>query len=280
MSVTVAAIQMNSLDNLQANLQQAEALLMQAANAGAKLAVLPENFAVFAAGMQIHTAQQMPMIQVWLAEQATKNQLWLVAGSIPCLYRPDGQSVLQDKVRSCCLVYNPQGELAGRYDKIHLFDALIADQQSQYQESATFEAGDEIVVINTPFANIGLSICYDIRFPALYQALRDKGADIVVVPAAFTALTGAAHWQVLLRARAIENQCMMIGAGQSGRHSASRQTWGHSQIIDAWGNVLAEQQEQGAAVVLAQYIKEELQQVRQQMPVLRHRRLCVTYGLS
>lgn len=176
MDVMVAAIQMNSLDNLQANLQQAEALLIQAANAGVKLAVLPENFAVFAAGRQIHTAQQMPMIQAWLAEQSIKNKLWLVAGSIPCLYRPDGQSVLQDKVRACCLVYNPQGELAGRYDKIHLFDALLADQQAQYQESATFEAGDEIVVINTPFANIGLSICYDIRFPALYQALRDKGA--------------------------------------------------------------------------------------------------------
>ncbi|MBK8326467.1 MAG: carbon-nitrogen hydrolase family protein [Moraxellaceae bacterium] len=279
MSVTVAAIQMNSLDNLQDNLQQAEALLIQAANSGAKLAVLPENFAVFAAGRQIHTAQQMSMIQAWLAQQSIKNKLWLVAGSIPCLYRPDGQSVLQDKVRACCLVYNPQGELAGRYDKIHLFDALLADQQAQYQESATFEAGDEIVVINTPFANIGLSICYDIRFPALYQALRDKGADIIVVPAAFTALTGAAHWQVLLRARAIENQCMMIGAGQSGWHSASRQTWGHSQIIDAWGKVLAEQ-EQGVGVVLAQYVKAELQQVRQQMPVLRHRRLCVTQGLS
>ena len=260
MSVTVAAIQMNSLDNLQDNLQQAEALLIQAANSGAKLAV-------------------MPLIQAWLAQQSIKNKLWLVAGSIPCLYRPDGQSVLQDKVRACCLVYNPQGELAGRYDKIHLFDALLADQQAQYQESATFEAGDEIVVINTPFANIGLSICYDIRFPALYQALRDKGADIIVVPAAFTALTGAAHWQVLLRARAIENQCMMIGAGQSGWHSASRQTWGHSQIIDAWGKVLAEQ-EQGVGVVLAQYVKAELQQVRQQMPVLRHRRLCVTQGLS
>ena len=135
------------------------------------------------------------------------------------------------------------------------------------------------MVIKTPFANIGLSICYDIRFPALYQALRDKGADIIVVPAAFTALTGAAHWQVLLRARAIENQCMMVGAGQSGWHSATRQTWGHSQIIDAWGKVLAEQ-EQGVGVVLAQYIATELQQVRQQMPVLRHRRLCVMQGVS
>ena len=279
MSVTVAAIQMNSLDNLQTNLKQAEVLLEQAANAGAKLAVLPENFAVFAAGMQIHTAQQMPLIQAWLAEQSLKHELWLVAGSIPCLYRLDGQNVPQKKVRACCLVYNPQGGLAGRYDKIHLFDASIADNQAQYQESATFEAGDEIVVIKTPFANIGLSICYDIRFPALYQALRDKGADIIVVPAAFTALTGAAHWQVLLRARAIENQCMMVGAGQSGWHSATRQTWGHSQIIDAWGKVLAEQ-EQGVGVVLAQYIATELQQVRQQMPVLRHRRLCVTHGLS
>lgn len=276
MSVTVAAIQMTSLDNLALNLQQAEALLAQAATAGAKLAVLPENFAVFAAGVQLQTAQQLPIIQHWLAQQAIKHQLWLIAGSIPCGYRPNSQTVPDNKVRATCLVYNPQGELAGRYDKIHLFDASVADKQGQYQESATFEAGDEIVVIHTPFANIGLSICYDIRFPALYQALRDKDADIMVVPAAFTAVTGEAHWQTLLRARAIENQCMIIGAGQSGWHSKHRQTWGHSQIIDAWGKVLAEQQEQGTGVVLAHYHASEVQQLRQQMPILRHRRLCVS----
>ncbi|MFO1391544.1 MAG: carbon-nitrogen hydrolase family protein [Agitococcus sp.] len=272
MNVTVAAIQMNSLDNLQANLQQAERLLAQAAQANAKLAVLPENFAVFAAGVQQQTAQQINIIQAWLAQQAQQHQLWLVGGSVPCAYRPDGQSTTKNKVRAACFVYNPQGELVGRYDKIHLFDAAIADEQGQYQESATFEAGDEIVVIRTPFANIGLSICYDLRFPALFQALREQEADIIVVPAAFTALTGEAHWQVLLRARAIENQCMIIGAGQTGWHSQQRQTWGHSQIIDAWGKVLA-LQAQGESVVIADYDLQQMTKIRQQMTILRHRRL-------
>lgn len=280
MNALVAAIQMQSLNDLTNNLQQAAQLLAQAAQAGAKLAVLPENFALFAAGMQHQTAQQLPKIQAWLAQQAQQHRLWIVAGSIPCLYRPNGQMVAENKVRACCLVYNQQGHLVGRYDKIHLFDVSIDDQQSQYQESATFEAGEEIIVIKTPFANIGLSICYDIRFPYLYQALRQQGAEIIVVPAAFTALTGEAHWQVLLRARAIENQCLVIGAGQSGWHSESRQTWGHSQIIDAWGRVLAEQTQVGCGVILAEYIPSELRRVRQQMPILRHRRLSETIKLS
>jgi predicted amidohydrolase len=139
--------------------------------------------------------------------------LWIVAGSVPCLERKNGEMVLDDKVRASCFVYNDLGQQVGRYDKIHLFDVTVADKQAQYQESATFEAGDEVVVIKTPFANIGLTICYDLRFPQLFQALRDQGADIIVVPAAFTALTGKAHWQVLLQARAIETQCFIVGAG-------------------------------------------------------------------
>ena len=273
MTIKLAAIQMQSKDNLQVNLDHASALLAQAAQQQVKLAVLPENFAMFAAGAQLTTAKQLTHIQAWLSEQALINDLWIVAGSVPCRERPNGETVVNDKVRACCFVYNNRGELAGRYDKIHLFDAAIADQQAQYQESATFEAGNDVVVIKTPFANIGLSICYDVRFPPLYQALRDRGADIIVVPAAFTALTGQAHWQVLLRARAIETQCFIVGAGQSGQHSPTRTTWGHSQLIDAWGSVVAEQQQEGEGVVIAEYDIDEQQRIRQQMPLLSHRRL-------
>ena len=218
-------------------------------------------------------SQNLAKIQQWLSQQAQQQQMWIVAGSIPCATRPDGTPVADNKVRASCLIYSPQGQLFGRYDKIHLFDANVADQQASYQESATFEAGSEVVIVETPFAKIGISICYDLRFPLLYQALRDKGAEIIVVPAAFTALTGEAHWQVLLRARAIETQCFVIGAGQSGWHSATRQTWGHSQVIDPWGKVLAEQQQTGSGLIVAVCDLSELHLIRQQMPILRHRRL-------
>ncbi|PTQ87239.1 carbon-nitrogen hydrolase family protein [Agitococcus lubricus] len=275
MSVRVAAIQMLSSEQLASNLQTATQLFAQAKAQGACLVVLPENFAMFAAGVQYQTAvTHFVEIQQWLAEQAKQQQLWIIAGSIPCAFRPDGSPVPDKKVRSCCLVYNPQGDCVARYDKIHLFDVQVNDAQGSYQESATFEQGTDLVVVKTPFANIGLSICYDVRFPVLYQRLRDLGAEIIVVPAAFTYLTGQAHWQTLLRARAIETQCLVIGAGQGGQHNALRRTWGHSQIIDAWGNVLAEQQEVGAGVVVADYDLVEQYRIRQQMPLLQHRRLC------
>lgn len=269
----VAAIQMTSKDDLMKNLEQAQALLQQAKQRGAMLAVLPENFAMFAAGQQLATAEKLSYIQTWLSEQAQQHNLWIVGGSVPCRYRPNGDFVIDHKVRASCFVYDPNGQLCGRYDKIHLFDASIADKQASYQESATFEAGDELVIVDTPFAKIGITICYDVRFPTLYQQLREKGADIIVVPAAFTSLTGQAHWQVLLRARAIENQCFIVGAGQCGQHSINRQTWGHSQIIDPWGQVLDELADQ-CGVVVSRCDMQELRRIREQMPILRHRRLC------
>jgi predicted amidohydrolase len=273
MKTKLAAIQLQSKDDLQANLDHCALLLANAAQENVKLAVLPENFAMFAAGAQLATAQQLPKIHVWLAEQARQHHLWIVAGSVPCLERKNGEMVPDGKVRASCFVYNDLGQQVGRYDKIHLFDVTVADKQAQYQESATFEAGDEVVVIKTPFANIGLTICYDLRFPQLFQALRDQSADIIVVPAAFTALTGKAHWQVLLQARAIESQCFIVGAGQSGQHSATRTTWGHSQLINAWGEILAEQHQEGEGVVIAEYDSDEQMRIRQQMPLLSHRRL-------
>lgn len=275
MTIVVAAIQMQSRDDLSANLAMAARQIAIAAMQGAQLVVLPENFAMFAAGAQLKTAQEyFSVIQQWLAEQARQYDVWIIGGSVPCQHRPDYQVVADNRVRASCFVYNNQGLLAGRYDKIHLFDVEVADKQAVYQESATFEPGSDVVVIETPFANIGLSICYDVRFPELYSALRAKGADIIVVPAAFTALTGEAHWQVLLRARAIETQCLVIGAGQSGQHSPSRRTWGHSQVIDAWGRVLAICEQEGEGLALAAYDLSEQRRIRQQMPLLRHRRLC------
>lgn len=273
MKTKLAAIQLQSKDDLQANLDHCALLLANAAQENVKLAVLPENFAMFAAGAQLATAKQLPKILTWLSEQARLHQLWIVAGSVPCLERKNGEMVPDGKVRASCFVYNDLGQQVGRYDKIHLFDVTVADKQAQYQESATFEAGDEVVVIKTPFANIGLTICYDLRFPQLFQALRDQSADIIVVPAAFTALTGKAHWQVLLQARAIESQCFIVGAGQSGQHSATRTTWGHSQLINAWGEILAEQYQEGEGVVIAEYDSDEQMRIRQQMPLLSHRRL-------
>ena len=273
MKIKLAAVQLQSKDDFQANLDHCALLLAKAAQENVKLAVLPENFAMFAAGAQLATAQQLPKILTWLSEQARLHQLWIVAGSVPCLERKNGEMVPDGKVRASCFVYNDLGQQVGRYDKIHLFDVTVADKQAQYQESATFEAGDEVVIINTPFANIGLTICYDLRFPQLFQALRDQGADIIVVPAAFTALTGKAHWQVLLQARAIESQCFIVGAGQSGQHSPTRTTWGHSQLINSWGEILAEQHQEGEGVVIAEYDSDEQMRIRQQMPLLSHRRL-------
>jgi predicted amidohydrolase len=223
MKVKCAAIQLQSQDDLSINLERTAALLAYAAKHAVKLVVLPENFAMFAAGAQLQTAKQLPQIQAWLSAQARQHDMWIIAGSIPCAERKNGETVPNNKVRASCFVYNNQGVLAGRYDKIHLFDVSIGDAQGQYQESATFEAGDEIV---------------------------------------------------LLQARAIETQCFIIGAGQSGVHSPVRTTWGHSQLIDAWGTVLAEQQQQGEGVVIAECDLAEQQRIRQQIPLLSHRRLC------
>lgn len=273
MKPVFAAIQLCSRDDLQANLARVAHWLEQAALAGAQLVVLPENFAVFAPDVQRQTAARLPWISEWLAAQARRWRLWLVAGSIPCATRPDGTPVSDGRVRATCLVFDDQGELRARYDKVHLFDVQVADVQASYQESATFEPGDQAIVVPTPWGGLGLSICYDIRFPLLFQELRERGADFVVVPAAFTALTGAAHWQVLLRARAIETQCCLIGSGQGGQHNSKRHTWGHSQIVDAWGNVLAELPHQEEGVVVAACDLDEQAAIRERMPIFTHRRL-------
>jgi predicted amidohydrolase len=182
---------------------------------------------------------------------------------------PDGQP--DAKPLACSLLIDEQGERVARYDKLHLFDVDVADSCGRYRESDDYAHGQRLVVADTPVGRLGLTVCYDLRFPELYGALREAGAELISVPAAFTALTGAAHWQVLTRARAIETQCYLLAAGQGGGHPGARETFGHSAIIDPWGRVLAEQA-QGEALLLAARDAAEQAAIRQRMPVARHKR--------
>ncbi|AFP31639.1 carbon-nitrogen hydrolase family protein [Marinobacter sp. BSs20148] len=272
----VAALQMVSGHQLQDNLNAAAALLQKAAEAGVKVAVLPENFAVLASDQMLPCGQQEAgsesIIRTFLAQQAKTLKVWIVGGSLPLALRPDG-SVIADRVRASCLVFNDRGDEVARYDKIHLFDAQVDDAHGQYRESDTFEAGDQVVTVDTPAGRLGLAVCYDLRFPELFRALRDKGADWVCLPSAFTWKTGNAHWHALIRARAIENQLYVVAAGQGGHNSSQRRTYGHSLICDPWGSVLAEVNEDGPGMVTAALDKHWLDQLRQQMPVWSHRRL-------
>jgi predicted amidohydrolase len=266
----VAVIQMVSGADLSANLETAGRLIAEAAAAGARLVVLPENFALFnsselqAAGVR-ESGEKRP-IRRFLMEQARTHELWLVGGSLPMPARSDG------RVRASCFVFDNEGREVARYDKLHLFDADVGDKQSAYRESDTYEAGDELVVVDTPVGCLGLCICYDLRFPELFQALRELGAELISVPAAFTRVTGEAHWEVLLRARAIETQCYLLAAGQGGKHCERRETYGHSMIIDPWGTILGRHAE-AEGVVTGEVDLEYLQAVRRKMPLQKQRRL-------
>lgn len=269
----LAAIQMCSGPDPEVNWSEAERQLRRAAAAGATLAVLPENFAVFDAAQYRAFAVRLPEWLQRLGALARELDIWIVAGTLPAAQRPDGSTVPEGRVRTACHVIDSDGEVVARYDKIHLFDVDVADAQGSYRESATFEPGDLPVCVDTPVGRLGLTVCYDLRFPELFRALADAGAEIITVPAAFTQLTGAAHWQVLLRARAIENQVYVIGAAQGGVHSATRTTFGHSQIIDPWGRVLAECAAEGPAVIVAPRDEQEQLSLQNRMPVRKHRRI-------
>jgi nitrilase len=262
----VAALQMVSGADVAANLAQAEQLIKRAVAKGAQLLVLPENFALFAENKLVEIGQQEATdsgpIQQFLAQQAKHYHIWLVGGSLPTV----ANCQQPGRVRSAAILYNPQGLAVAHYDKLHLFDVQVSDNQGCYQESATIEPGDQSVVAATPYGRLGLAICYDLRFPELFRLLLHQGAEIVALPSAFTAVTGKAHWDTLLRARAIENGCYIIAANQGGQHSITRTTYGGSQIIDPWGTVLARSQ-QGPEVVLAGIDLAYLAQVRQQMPI-------------
>ena len=266
----VAAIQMASGPNIDANLNEAARSIDAAVKAGAGLVVLPENFAFMANNEldNVKNAEQdgQGKVQNFLADQAKSNNVWLVGGTVPILAE-NGK-----KARAACLVFNNDGERVARYDKIHLFDVQLVDSNEHYTESKTFEPGDEVVVFDSPFGKIGIAICYDLRFPELFRALLDKGAEIFVVPSAFTAITGRAHWEVIVRARAIENLSYVIAAAQGGYHVSGRETHGDSMIVDPWGNVL-DRLPQGSGFVVAEIDEERLASTRRNFPAIDHRKL-------
>lgn len=272
----IAAIQMNSTPVVVDNLATAARLLAEAAAAGAVLAALPENFAIMGARETDKLAHAEAFgrgpIQDWLAETAQRLKLWIVAGTVPVAVDGD-----PGRVWAASLVVDASGERRGRYDKIHLFDVDVPSASGErYRESRTIAHGDPsgYAVIDTPAGKLGLSVCYDVRFPELYRELAARGAEILCVPAAFTAKTGQAHWEILLRARAIENQCYVIAPGETGTHAGGRQTWGHSMIIGPWGEVLGCIAE-GEGMVAAAVDRPALQTLRAGFPNLSQRRIGV-----
>lgn len=269
--MTFAVIQMISQDDILANLARARALLEEAAQQGARLAVLPENFAAMgrrdSAAIGLAEARGEGPILPWLKRTARDLKLWIVAGTLPL--PPVDQP--EAKAHACSLLVDEHGELVARYDKLHLFDVDVADNRGRYRESDDYAHGANVVVADTPVGKLGLTVCYDLRFPELYSALREAGAELITAPAAFTAVTGAAHWEVLVRARAIETQCYVLAAAQGGKHPGPRETHGQAAIVDPWGRILA-QQARGEAVLLATRDSAEQASIRARMPVASHRR--------
>ena len=268
----LSVVQMNSQDDIDANFIVIESLIQQSKADGAELIVFPENFVCFAGGKQRETAAQFERIQQRLEHLAQQYQIWIVAGTLPCPFRPDGSIIPDGRVRTVSLCISPERTEA-RYDKIHLFDVHVGDAVGGYQESKFFEPGTDIVVAKTPFGHIGLMVCYDLRFPELALTLRAQGANILTAPAAFTYTTGQMHWQLLLQARAIDSQCHVLGAAQQGWHGEKRQTWGHAGATHSRGQILAITEAEGAQLITVPFDLQEQQAIRASMPLRQHRKL-------
>lgn len=267
-TLAVACIQLNSGDDLQANLERAANLIRKAAKAGCELALLPENFSFMGATeeakFEIAEAQESSSVLKFLSEQARMHNMAIVGGSILLQY------VDNNRVRNCSPAFSAEGELLAYYDKIHLFDAVLPNEK--HSESSTVESGSQPKMVEMGNWKLGLSICYDLRFPELYRHYSAHDCNILTVPATFTVPTGKVHWETLLRARAIENQCYVLAAAQYGNHPGERKTWGHSMIIDPWGKVLAEiENEEG--FITAEISLDRVKEVRSILPALTHRRL-------
>lgn len=262
----VAAIQMVSGPDVDANLRDAAALIDRAVQAGARLVALPEYFPLIAADerakIRVCEADGAGPIQEFLAHEARRHGIWLLGGSLP-LAAEDA-----DHVKNSCLVFDPEGRRCARYDKMHLFGYSNATER--YDEAATISPGSEIVTFETPFGRVGVAICYDVRFPELFRAMGT--VSLIVLPAAFTRTTGRAHWELLLRARAVENQCYVMAPAQGGTHASGRVTHGDTLIVDPWGEVL-ERLPEGPGVVMADLSPARLAEVRASLPALMHRRL-------
>lgn len=260
----IAAIQMCSTENVQENLSCAEKLIKMAVENDASLIVLPEMFAIMGTDtkdkIKVKEIFGQGLMQNFLASIASKYQIWLLGGTIPIA------SDNPDKIYAASILYNPQGQVAARYNKIHLFDVALSAQEI-YKESDTTEAGNELIVVETPIGKLGLGVCYDIRFPEMFRYLFNQGAEIICLPSAFTVKTGQAHWEVLCRSRAIENFCYLIGAAQGGTHSNSRQTYGNSLIVNPWGEIIAKQTSLQPGVIYAELDLEQLHLIRKNIPI-------------
>ena len=262
--VKIAGIQMASGPNVAANLSEAEKLIEIAVEQGAKLVALPEYFAIM--GMKdtdkvkVAEKEGQGPIQQFLSGIAKKHEIWVVGGSVPL------QSETKDKIYNACLVYNNQGKLVARYNKIHLFGLNLGNET--YHEEKTITPGNQVVTLESPFGKIGLSICYDLRFPELYRAMGE--VDLILIPAAFTETTGKAHWESLIRARAIENLCYVLAPAQGGYHTSGRETHGNSMIIDPWGVVL-DRLPRGSGVVIASINHDYQNSLRKSLPALQNR---------
>lgn len=288
---TTAAIQMNSQQDIEQNLADIKAAISDAGAQGAKLVVLPENCCSM--GEQFATAKRFDELSATIADYANTYGVHVLAGSLPCPYRPDGMSVPNDRLRQVSQLFAPDGTRVARYDKIHLFTATVADKQGSYNEAATFEPGTQTVLapieVDNAVYQLGMMVCFDLRFPALAQRLRQAGADILSAPSAFTYLTGQAHWSLLLRARALDSQCMVIGAAQGGDHVYKdgniRQTWGHTAITAYDGTVInsyddstlnkntGHEADKNYALVMASLDDQAQKQGRQTMPIFDCHRL-------
>ena len=262
----VAAVQTVSAGDVAQNLREIEPLVVAAAGQGAQLVLLPEYFGIFGArGTDKIAASESDgngQQQAFLERIAREHSLWMIGGTVPIA------SADPSRVRSASLVYGPDGQRVARYDKMHLF--AFTQGEERYDEGRTIEPGSGPVAFDAPCGRVALSVCYDLRFPELYRGFGDVA--LIVVPSAFTAVTGAAHWHVLLRARAIENQCYLLAAAQGGVHPNGRRTYGHSVLIDPWGVILAERDE-GPGVIVGDIDSERIAQVRRELPALAHRRL-------
>jgi len=260
----IAAVQMVSGPDIAQNLRVADALVAEAAAGGARLVALPEYFPLISGNetdkVRAREKDGAGPLQDFLRETAVRHKVWLVGGSIPL------EASLPEKVRNSCLAYDDAGRRVARYDKIHLFGFTRGTER--YNESQTIEAGSQVVAFDSPVGRVGLSICYDLRFPELYRAM--GAVDLLVVPAAFTHTTGQAHWELLLRARAVENLCYVLASAQGGTHPSGRRTWGDSMVVDPWGEVLGRLAE-GPGVVTAEMDAARIAELRASLPALQHR---------
>jgi len=271
MQPRIAAVQMTSTYDVNENLATAKTFIQQAADDGAGLIVLPEMFGIMGMDQadKIRNREEAgrgPM-QDFLSQQALEHKVWIVGGTIPVAIAKD-----ENRARAACFVIDDQGKEVARYDKVHLFDVHLKASQEDYSESKTIEPGDKIVVVQTPFGKLGLAVCYDVRFPELFRRMHAQDVEIIAIPTAFTFTTGAAHWDVLVKARAIENLAYVVTACQTGSHPNGRKTYGHSMIVNPWGEVKASLA-QGPGFIAADINLDYLHQLRQDFPVLSHRKL-------